>query len=138
MVDIKTTLSTARTIAVVGCSTDPRRPSHGIARYLQQVGYRMIPVNPNHREVHGETCYPDLQSVPADVQIDIVNIFRHPRFTALMIHNTIERVRQTGEKPVIWTQLGVSSAEAEQLAEEAGLPYIRNRCIIVEHSRLLG
>lgn len=128
-------LNTAQTIAVVGCSARPSRTSHRIASYLQDAGYRVIPVNPNYDEVLGERCYPDLPSVPDDVQIDIVNIFRDPVHTADMVQSALDRVAQTGERPAIWTQLGVSTPEAQSLAAEADLPYVPNRCIMVEHGR---
>jgi hypothetical protein len=133
--DLSSVLSTARTIAVVGCSDDPTRTSYRIAQYMQERGYRIVPVNPNVESVLGETAYSDLPSIPADVPIDVVNIFRAPQHTADMVRDAIERVEATGERPVIWTQLGVSSPEARSLAAEAGLPYVRNRCIKVEHAR---
>lgn len=136
MTDLTTILEAARTIAVVGCSPRPTHTSHRIARYLQDVGYTMIPVNPYHDELLGVPCYPDVQHIPEDVTIDIVNIFRQPRFTAEMVRNVLERIETTGEQPVIWTQVGVSSQEAEDLATQAGLTYVRNRCILVEHSRV--
>lgn len=136
--DLATVLETAKTIAVVGCSATPTRTSHKIARYLQDRGYRIVPVNPNYDEVLGETCYPDLPSVPADVEIDIVDIFRAPEHTADMVRSAIERVEQTGRRPVIWTQLGVSSPEAKERAEEAELPYVRNRCVKIEYDRLFA
>jgi predicted CoA-binding protein len=133
--DLSEVLSDARTIAVVGCSDDPTRTSYRIAQYMQERGYRIVPVNPNVASVLGETAYPDLPSIPADVSIDVVNIFRAPQHTADMVRDAVERVEATGETPVIWTQLGVSSPEARSLAAEAGLPYVRNRCIQVEHAR---
>lgn len=136
--DLDSLLQSARVIAVVGCSGTPTRTSHKIAQYMQDRGYRIVPVNPNYDEVLGETCYPDLTSVPSDIEIDIVDIFRKPKYTADMVRTAIERTEQTRERPVIWTQLGVSSSEAEDLAEEADLPYVRNRCIKVEYDRLLG
>jgi hypothetical protein len=136
--DLHSVLTSAETIAVVGCSAQPTRTSHKIARYMQERGYRIVPVNPNYDEVLGEPCYPDLPSVPADVTIDVVNIFRAPTHTADMVRTALERTEQTGERPVLWTQLGVSSPEAETLAAEAGLPYVRNRCIKVEYDRLLA
>jgi hypothetical protein len=114
------------------------RTSHKIARYMQERGYRIVPVNPNYDEVLGEPCYPDLPSVPADIRIDVVDIFRAPKHTAEMVQTAIDRIQQTGEQPVIWTQLGVSSSEAERLAAEADLPYVRNRCIKVAYDRLLA
>jgi predicted CoA-binding protein len=136
--DLRTVLETAETIAVVGCSATPTRTSHKIARYVQARGYRIVPVNPNYDEVLGETCYPDLPSVPADIEIDIVDIFRRPEHTADMVRTAIERTEQTGRRPVIWTQLGVSTPEAKDLAEEAGLPYVRNRCVKIEYDRLFA
>jgi len=135
--DLTACLRDAETIAVVGCSDRPSRTSHRIAAYLQDAGYRVLPVNPNHDTILGAPCYPDLPSIPADVSVDIVNIFRAPAHTADMVQSAIDRVEKTGTRPVIWTQLGVSSNEAEQLAAEADLPYVRNKCIMVEHRRRL-
>lgn len=136
--DLRSVLESAEVIAVVGCSAQPTRTSHKIARYMQQRGYRIVPVNPNYDEVLGEPCYPDLPSVPDDVAIDVVDIFRAPKHTADMVRTAIERTKQTGREPVIWTQLGVSNSEAETLAAEAGLPYVRNRCIKVAYDRLFA
>jgi hypothetical protein len=136
--DLRTVLDDAHTIAVVGCSGRSTRTSHQIARYMQSRGYRIVPVNPNYDEVLGETCYPDLPSIPTDIEVDIVDIFRRPAHTADMVRTAIERMEQTGERPVIWTQLGVSSTEAEELAAEADLPYVRNRCIKVAYDRLFA
>ena len=138
MPDLKTILADAETIAVVGCSSDPSRTSHAIARYLQSTGYRIIPINPHFAECLGEHAYPDLQSLPDDIDIDIVNIFRNARYTANMVRMVVDYAETTDTKPAIWTQLGVSSPEAEALAKEADLPYVKNRCIMVEHRRLVG
>ena len=81
-------------------------------------------------------CYPDLESIPADIHIDIVNIFRHSSHTAEMVEEVIKRSEKTTEKPVVWTQLDVSSEQAKMLAESAGLAYVKNRCIMVVHSQL--
>ena len=97
--------------------------------------YRIVPVNPNHEEVLGETCYPDLMSVPADAGIDIVNIFRNPRYTEAMVRDAVALSEATGTQPLIWTQLGVSTPAARETAERARLPYVANRCIMVEHAR---
>ena len=136
--DLRAVLNDADTIAVVGCSATPTRTSHKIARYLQSRGYRIVPVNPNYDEVLGVPCYPDLPSVPADVEIDIVDIFRAPKHTANMVRTAIARMEETERQPVLWTQLGVSTPEAETLAEEAELPYVRNRCVKIEYDRLLA
>ena len=136
--DLHTVLESAQVIAVVGCSGTPSRTSHKIARYMKNRGYRIVPVNPNYDEILGETCYPDLPSIPEDLTIDVVDIFRRPQHTADMVRTAIERTKQTGQRPVIWTQLGVSSSEAEELAAEANLPYVRNRCIKVAYDRLMA
>ena len=136
--DLHTVLESAQVIAVVGCSGTTSRTSHKIARYMKNRGYRIVPVNPNYDEILGETCYPDLPSIPEDLTIDVVDIFRRPQHTADMVRTAIERTKQTGQRPVIWTQLGVSSSEAEELAAEANLPYVRNRCIKVAYDRLMA
>lgn len=133
--DITKILESARTIAVVGCSDRPSRTSYAIYKYMKQQGFEMIPVNPEHEWCDEDRSYPDLLAIAEDVEIDIVTIFRNPRFTADMVRIAVERADKTGRKPVIWTQLGVSSREAEQIAQKAGLPYVKNRCIMVEHSR---
>ena len=86
----------------------------------------------------GETAYPDLAHLPDDLAVDIVNVFRRSEHTADVVRMTRDYAEATNTDPVVWTQLGVSSPEAEALAEEAGLPYVRNRCIMVEHRRLPG
>jgi hypothetical protein len=133
--DLAQILSDASVIAVVGCSARPTRTSHQIANYLQEQGYRVVPVNPNYDEILGETCYPDLPSIPSDVHVDVVDIFRRPEHTADMVRSAVARAEGTHERPVIWTQIGVSSPEAASVAEAASLPYVRNRCIKVEHHR---
>lgn len=136
--DLHTILESAEVIAVIGCSANPARTSHKIAQYMDRAGYRIVPVNPKYDSVLGEPCYPDLPSVPPETEIDIADIFRAPKHTADMVRTVIQRVEQTNRIPVVWTQIGVSSPEAEQLAAEANLPYVRNRCIKVEYDRLLA
>lgn len=135
--DLRTLLRDAQTIAVVGLSDRPSRTSYAIAQYLQRAGYRIIPVNPYADEVLGAKAYPDVASIPAETQVDIVNVFRRSDKTAGVVRDTAARTQATGQQPAIWTQLGVSSADAEQEAADAGLPYIANRCIMVDHRSLL-
>ena len=130
-------LRAARTIAVVGCSPRASQTSHRIARYIQDAGYRMLPVNPHHDEILGETAYPDLASIPDDVTVDIVDVFRRPQFTADVVRDAAARAERTGRRPLVWTQIGVHSAEAERLAGEAGLPYLADRCLMVDHAALV-
>ena len=130
-------LRDARTIAVVGCSPRASQTSHRIARYIQGAGFAMVPVNPYHGEILGETAYPDLVSIPDDVVVDVVDVFRRPEFTADVVRDAADRAERTGQRPVIWTQLGVSSPEAARLADEAGLPYVTDRCLMVDHAALV-
>lgn len=133
--DLHALLHDVRTIAVVGCSDSPYTTSHAIAGYLIREGFDVIPVNPHHDEVHGRACYPSVEDVPYTTVVDLVCIFRRPAFTAEMVRSVVRRVAVTGETPVVWTQVGVHSPEAERVAGEAGLVYVRNRCIMVEHAR---
>ena len=134
--DFQDALRRARTIAVVGCSPRTFQTSHRIARYLQGVGYRIVPVNPHQAEILGEVAYPDLVSIPESCVVDIVNVFRRPEYTPGVAQDTADRAERTGQSPLIWTQLGVHHPDAERIAREAGLPYIANRCIMVDHAAL--
>lgn len=116
----------SRTIAVVGLSSNPARASHGVAEYFQQQGYRIIPVNPNETEVIGEKSYPDLRSVPEPV--DLVNVFRRSEH----VPEIVEEAIAIGARAV-WLQQGVTHAEAEQRAREAGLWVVSDACMMVLH-----
>lgn len=116
-----------KTIAVVGLSSDPARPSYGVARYLQQHGYRIIPVNPNEDVVLGEQAYPSLRDVP--VPVDVVDVFRRPE----AVPEVVEEAIAIGA-PVLWLQQGVIHPQAAQRAQAAGLAVIMDRCIKVEHA----
>jgi predicted CoA-binding protein len=117
------------TIAVVGLNSDPDRPSHYVSEYMREHGYRIIPVNPDETEVFGEQAYPDLASVPETV--DFVNVFRRPQFCADIARDAVAK----GAK-VVWLQSGITSPEARRVAEEAGLTYVEDRCVMVEHRRM--
>jgi hypothetical protein len=127
--DIRRMLAEAKTIAVVGLSDDPGRDSHRIGAYLQQAGYRVIPVNPNLREVLGEKAYPDLASVPEP--IDIVDIFRRVDAIPAIVDEAIA----IGAKAV-WMQLGLAHNASAEKARAAGLGVVMNKCIMVEHRHL--
>jgi predicted CoA-binding protein len=120
----------AKTIAVVGLSNRRSRASHGVSEYMQRAGYRIIPVNPNEKEVLGELAYPDLDAVPEPV--DIVNIFRRSEFVPPLVDAAI-RIRARA----VWMQEGVIHEEAAGMAKTAGLTVIMDRCILKEHSRLM-
>ncbi|PYU72333.1 MAG: CoA-binding protein [Acidobacteria bacterium] len=121
-------LKKCKTIAVVGLSSNPMRPSHGVTEYMQGVGYRIIPVNPNETEVLGEKSYARLEDVPE--KIDIVNVFRRAEEVPPVVASAI----RIGAK-VVWMQLGIENQEAVEMARAAGLVAIENACILVEHRR---
>ena len=122
-------LRSARTIAVVGLSGKRFRPSYGVAEYMQRAGYRIIPVNPQEAEVLGETCYPDLESIPEAV--DIVDIFRRSEFVPEIVEAAIRKGASA-----IWMQEGVYHEAAARRAEEAGLVVAMDRCILKDHRRM--
>ncbi|HZN05658.1 MAG TPA: CoA-binding protein [Pyrinomonadaceae bacterium] len=117
-----------RTIAVVGLSSNPSRPSHGVSGYMRRSGYRVIPVNPNETEVFGETAYPDLASVPE--KIDLVDVFRRSDEAGKAVDEAIA----AGAKAV-WLQEGVIDRAAAQRALDAGLLVVMDRCWLKEHLR---
>ena len=120
-----------RTFAVVGLSANWYRPSYFAAKYLQDHGYRIIPVNPRYGEVLGEKCYADLRSIPGPV--DIVDCFRK----SVEIPAIADDAIAMGAK-VLWMQLGIVNDEAARRASEAGLDVVMNRCVKIEHARILG
>jgi predicted CoA-binding protein len=126
--DLRAFLGRIRTVAVIGLSHDPDRPSYSVAMYLQEQGYRVIPVRPGGGEVLGEKVYERLADVP--VPIDVVDLFRAPRFVAGHIDEAI-----LAKAPAIWMQEGVIDHEASRRAREAGLFVVMDRCILKEHRR---
>ena len=95
----------------------------------------MIPINPNETEVLGETCYDTISDLPDELTIDMVDIFRNKKYTEKMVSEIVKWSESTGQKPIIWTQLNVSTPEAKKLAEENGFEYIENKCLMVEHRK---
>jgi len=120
---------TARTIAVAGLSSNRFRASYGVSRYMQSAGYRIIPVNPNEREVLGEKAYARLEDVPE--KVDIVDIFRRSEFVPEVVESAI----RIGARAV-WMQEGVVNQEAAERARQAGLLVMMDRCILQVHQRL--
>jgi predicted CoA-binding protein len=117
-----------KSIAVVGLSSDPSRPSHGVASYMKSAGYRIVPVNPNEREVLGEKSYARVEDVPG--KIEIVDIFRRPEDVPPVVDGAI----CAGAK-VIWMQLGIENAEAGEKARAAGITVVMDACLLVEHKK---
>lgn len=122
-------LSESQNVAVVGLSSNPERPSYGVAQYLQRNGYHVIPVNPNETEVLGEKAYPDLASVPNPV--DIVNIFRRPEYVPDIVKQAIAK----GVK-VVWMQPGTENYDAADAAEAAGIKTVVGMCLRVQHRHM--
>jgi predicted CoA-binding protein len=120
--ELRALLGDARTIAVVGLSSDPRRASNRIARYLQGKGYRVVPVNPNETEVLGERSYASLRDVPDPV--DVVDVFRRPEHTPDIARDAVA----AGAK-LLWLQSGIVNDEARRIAEDAGLDVVMGVCI---------
>jgi predicted CoA-binding protein len=123
-------LRTSRTIAVVGLSNKPMRPSYGVSEYMQRAGYRIIPVNPQEDEVLGEKAYASLEEIPE--KIDIVDIFRRPEFVPPIVDSAIK----IGARAV-WMQEDVCHEQAAEKARQAGLFVVEDRCILKDHRRLL-
>jgi predicted CoA-binding protein len=122
-------LKSAHTIAVVGLSSNPMRPSNGVSAYMQRAGYRIIPVNPNETEVLGEKAYARLEEVPE--KIDIVDIFRRSE----VVPEIVESAIKIGAKAV-WMQEDVINEEAAERGRAAGLDVVMDRCILKEHRKL--
>jgi predicted CoA-binding protein len=119
------------TIAIVGLSADWYRPSYFAAKYMQEHGFKIIPVNPKYTEILGEKCYPDLKSIPE--KVDMVDVFRKSADCAPIAKEAVA----IGAK-VVWLQLGVENDEAKAIAESGGLEFVQNRCVKIEYARLFG
>lgn len=128
----------ARTIAVVGCSRTPGKAAHEIPSYLQRHGYRVVPINPHATEILGEPAYDSLAAVPDDIDIDLVDVFRPSREVSDVVDQVLDRHASRGDCEAIWLQLGIRDDEAAARAEAAGLDVVQDRCVKVEHSRLVA
>jgi predicted CoA-binding protein len=120
-----------RTIAVVGLSDDPARPSHSVSAYMQRHGYRILPVNPSIAHVLGERSYPSLADLPE--RPDVVDVFRLPRYIPAIVDEMIELGFQN-----LWVQLGITNEAAAVKAQAAGISVVMDRCVLIEHARHLG
>ena len=129
MATIAEILKSSHTIAVVGLSSNPMRPSNGVAAYLQRAGYRIIPVNPKESEVLGEKCYARLEDIPE--KIDIVDIFRRSEYVPEIVESAIRLGAKT-----VWMQEGVIHEEAAERARNAGLKVVMDRCTLKEHRKM--
>jgi predicted CoA-binding protein len=129
-------LETARTIAVVGLSTDRQKASFFVAGYLKDEGYRVVPVNPKADEILGEKAYPDVASIP--FPIDIVDIFRPPQDIDAIVDQVLARKAKGIDAPAIWMQLRLVNLAAAERARAAGLAVIVDKCVKMEHGRSHG
>lgn len=128
--EIARLLLEARTVAVVGCSRDPEKDAHRVPRYLQEQGYRIIPVNPQAEEILGERAYPSLGEIAEPV--DIIDIFRPSE----QLYGIVQEGLKLRPK-AIWMQLGIADEEAARLAERNGIAVVMDRCMMAEHRRLI-
>ena len=119
------------TIAIVGLSADWYRPSYFAAKYMQEHGFKIIPVNPKYTEILGEKCYPDLKSIPE--KVDMVDVFRKSADCAPIALEAVAIGAKT-----LWLQIGVENDAARDTAESAGLEFVQNRCVKIEYARLFG
>lgn len=125
-------LKNAKVIAMVGASNNPERPSHSIMGLLIKAGYKVLPVNPNEDEIWGEPAYKSIADIPADVPIDIVNVFRRPAQTPEVAKAAAEHGAKT-----LWLQLGITNDDARKIAEDADLNYIEDTCIAIELRKMV-
>jgi predicted CoA-binding protein len=131
--ELRSLLGEARVIAVVGISSKEWRPSHEVASYLHDHGYRIVPINPNEAEVLGERAYPTLLDIPEDVRVDVVDVFRRAEHTPDVARDAVE----IGAR-VLWLQEGIVSEEAARIAREGGLDVIMGVCIKKVRQRLMA
>jgi predicted CoA-binding protein len=136
--DVKEILSKYKTVAVVGASRDSSKDSHRVAKYLQSQGFRIIPINPTADKILGEKCYKSLLEMPADVQktIEIVDVFRPSSETPAIVEQAV-KLKERYDKPyVVWMQLGIINEQAAEIARQAGITVVMNRCMMQEHCKL--
>ncbi len=128
--ELRDILTSVRTVATVGVSSNPEKPSYGVFEYLASAGYNMIPVNPTVPEILGRKSYPDLKSIPG--KIDVVQVFRKPEDVPAVVEQAIE----VGAR-VVWMQEDVVNPQAAARAEQAGLKVVMDRCMMKTHMRLV-
>jgi uncharacterized protein len=137
---IKEILKKTRNIAVVGLSKDPEKMSHIVSAYMQQHGYHIIPVNPYVDEVLGEKSFKSLLDIPIETQraIDMVDIFRKAEDTPPIVEQAIQLKAAAGRPLVVWMQLGIINEQAAKAAMHMGLVVVMDKCLMVEHQRLVS
>ena len=131
--EIKQILEETKTIAIIGCSPNPEKASNRVAKYLQDVGYKIIPIYPKEEKILGEKVYKSLAEIPGDIEIDMVDIFRKSNVIASVIDEVLKRK----DVKCVWTQLGLVNNEAAEKARNAGLHVVQNYCTKIEHANLI-
>ncbi|MEA3512649.1 MAG: CoA-binding protein [Campylobacterota bacterium] len=132
--EMKKILEDTKTIAIIGCSPNKEKASNMVAVYLQNVGYKIIPVYPKEEVILGEKVYRSLTQIPSDIKIDMVDIFRKPDVIASVVDEALQR----GDVATIWTQLGLVHNEAAKKAQNAGLNVVQSHCTKIEHKNLIA
>ncbi|NHJ46907.1 MAG: CoA-binding protein [Asgard group archaeon] len=127
--EIKDIIKTSKTIAVVGISRNPDKAAHGVPKYLQSQGYKIVPVNPKADKILGEKAYPTLKDLP--LKVDIIDIFRPSEQTPAIV-----KVAVTLKPKLIWLQLGIANEEAEKIAKKHNISIVMNKCLKVEHMKI--
>jgi predicted CoA-binding protein len=137
--EIREILTKYKTIAVVGLSRDPDKDSYRVSAYLKKHGFRIIPVNPFADEILGEKSYKSLLDIPAEIQktIEIVDIFRPAKDVPPIVEQAVKLKEAHGKPSVVWMQLGIVNEQAAETAKKAGLTVIMDKCMMVEHQRLV-
>lgn len=128
--EIKEIFKNIKTIAVIGLSPDETKDSHRVAKYLQSVGYKIVPVYPKEDIILGEKVYRGLSEIP--FEIDLVNIFRKSEFVSVVVDEALQR----GDVKIVWTQKGIVNNQASQKAKDNGLKVVQNHCTMVEHRNM--
>lgn len=133
-------LTKYKTVAIVGLSSDPSKPSRIVAEYLKNHGFRIIPINPSAEEILGEKSYRSLLDIPTDVQkrIEIIDIFRRSEDVLPIVEQAVQLKKLHGKPYMVWMQLGIVNERAAEIARKAGLTVIMDKCMRMEHQRLLN
>ena len=132
--EIKNILENTKTVAIIGCSPKAEKDSNKVAKYLQDHGYRIIPVYPKEEEILGEKVYRSLSDIPNEIQVDMVDIFRKPD----VISEVVDEALQRDDVKFIWTQLGLVNNDAAKKAESGGLQVVQSHCTKIEHMALFN
>ena len=136
MLKAKEILKNTQNIAIIGASNNKSKSAHRIPKYLQDVGYNVIPVNPNSENVLGVKTYKSISDIPQNVKVDIINIFRPSKDINTLLPAILKRIKEVKDVKLIWLQEGIHSKEAKELAKENNIEFIQGICIYKVHASL--